>query len=284
MSFSLVLNSTNVVSGSNNNTYRYNFIQGSFNIPENSELSVSSVVVPYSFFNISAVYGNNSFVLSYPANSAYVTATITLPDGFYTINTLNSYIQQICITNGFYLVNSSGQYVYYITVNPNATYYANQFVFSKVPTVLPAGWTNPGGLVLPTVSVSPYININNSRFGTYIGFTNGYYPMGSAIGYSGANSSVSNNSNQTPVGSNVNSILMRCSIVNNRVGVMTDLLDAFPINNTFGSNITYIPPFQKWVKASSGSFNNMIIQFVDQNFNPIVMNDNNILITILIKK
>ena len=31
---------------------------------------------------------------------------------------------------------------------------------------------------------------------------------------------------------------MRCSIVNNRVGEMTDMLDAFPINSTFGSNIT----------------------------------------------
>lgn len=98
--------------------------------------------------------------------------------------------------------------------------------------------------------------------------------MGSAIGYSGANSSVSNNSNQTPVGSNFNSILMRCSIVNNRVGVMTDLLDAFPINTTFGSNIQT----KNWVKATSGSYNNMIVQFVDQNFNPIIMNDNNICI------
>jgi len=77
---------------------------------------------------------------------------------------------------------------------------------------------------------------------------------------------------------------MRCSIVNNRVGAMTDMLDAFPINSTFGSNITYSPPFQKWVKASSGSFTSMNIQFVDQNFNPIMINDNNVLITILIKK
>ena len=82
MSFSLVLNSSNVVAGSNNNTYRYNFIQGSFNVPENSELSISSVVVPYSFYNISAVYGNNSFSLSYPVNAGYTTITITLPDGF----------------------------------------------------------------------------------------------------------------------------------------------------------------------------------------------------------
>ena len=95
MSFSLVLNSTNVVAGSNNNTYRYNFMQGSFNIPENSEISISSVVVPYSFYNISAMYGNNSFVLNYAQLGIYSVSAITLPDGFYTIDALNSYIQQI---------------------------------------------------------------------------------------------------------------------------------------------------------------------------------------------
>ena len=283
MSFSLVLNSSNVVAGSNNNTYRYNFIQGSFNIPENSEISVSSVIVPYSFYNISAAYNNNSFILNYPELSVYSSLPINIPDGFYTINTLNSYIQQLCISYGFYLINNSGQYVYYITVNPNTTYYANQFIFSKVPSVLPTGWTNPG-VPLPTSTISPYIQINNSGFGTYIGLKNGFYPMSTAIGYSGSDASIAVNSNQTPIGSNVNSILIRCSIVNNRIGVITDMMDAFPINATFGSNISYTPPFQKWVKASSGNFNNMTIQFVDQNFNPIIMNDSNILITILIKK
>ena len=214
----------------------------------------------------------------------YSSLDINIPDGFYTISTLNSYIQQRCIAAKYYLINDSGQYVYYLTIIPNVTYYANQFIFSKVPSILPVGWTNPGGLLLPTISVSPYINISNSGFGTYVGFKNGYYPLGYAVGYSGVNSSTAVNSNQTPVGSNVNSILMRCSIVNNRIGVITDMMDAFPINATFGSNISYTPPFQKWVKASSGNFNNMTIQFVDQNFNPIVMNDNNILITILIKK
>ena len=94
MSFSLVLNSSNVVAGSNNNTYKYNFIQGSFNLPENSEISVSSVIVPYSFYNISAAYNNNLFILFYPLGGGYSSLDINIPDGFYTISTLNSYIQQ----------------------------------------------------------------------------------------------------------------------------------------------------------------------------------------------
>ena len=57
MSFSLIVNSTNNV-GTNNNTYLYNFIQGNFTIPENSEIMVSACQIPYSFYNITSSYNN----------------------------------------------------------------------------------------------------------------------------------------------------------------------------------------------------------------------------------
>ena len=42
MSYTFVLNSSNVV-GANINTYQYNFIKGSFTIPEGAEIMVSSI-------------------------------------------------------------------------------------------------------------------------------------------------------------------------------------------------------------------------------------------------
>jgi hypothetical protein len=48
MSFTLVLNSQNVM-GSGNNTYKYDFIRGNFTIPEDSEIIVANVHLPYSF-------------------------------------------------------------------------------------------------------------------------------------------------------------------------------------------------------------------------------------------
>ena len=60
MSFTLVLNSQNVF-GTGNNTYKYNFIQGMFNIPPHSEVMVANVQIPYSFYNITAAY-NNKFI------------------------------------------------------------------------------------------------------------------------------------------------------------------------------------------------------------------------------
>ena len=60
MSYNINLNSSNAV-GINNNTYQYNFIQGSFDVPEGSEIQLASATVPYSMQNITSALGNNSF-------------------------------------------------------------------------------------------------------------------------------------------------------------------------------------------------------------------------------
>ena len=101
MSYSLVLNSSNVVAGSNNNTYRYNFIQGSFNIPENSEISISSVILPYSFFNKTKAYNNNILHYFFPLSAGFpnnfTDFTITIPDGFYTTTDINNFFKAIAL-------------------------------------------------------------------------------------------------------------------------------------------------------------------------------------------
>ena len=55
MSYTLVLNSSNVVSGTSNNTYQYKFILGSLKL-KNYEMAISSFVLPYSWFNVTSLY------------------------------------------------------------------------------------------------------------------------------------------------------------------------------------------------------------------------------------
>ena len=63
-----------------------------FNIPPDSEVMVANVQIPYSFYNITQAYNNNSFQFSFPtATYTYATSTITIPDGFYTTTSLNCY-------------------------------------------------------------------------------------------------------------------------------------------------------------------------------------------------
>jgi hypothetical protein len=59
MSYTLVINNKNLI-GINNNTYQYNFLQGNFNIPDGTEMMIANVQIPYSFYNITSAYGNNT--------------------------------------------------------------------------------------------------------------------------------------------------------------------------------------------------------------------------------
>lgn len=278
--FTLVLNSNNVVANSNNTQFRYNFLNGSFRIEEGAQMCVSSVVMPYSWFNISQQYGNNTFSFTFPQTAGAVSYNVTIPDGFYTTADINDYFQQFCIANGLYLINSSGQYVYYMVFALAVNSYANQVLFFNVPTALPSGYTAPSSWVgypattlCPTLTISPTTGISN--FGIFLGLTAGTYG-GTAV----SNSILSNT---VPVGSIVNAITIRSNIVNNNVAMPSDIITSIPINSTFGSNINFSPSFEEWVNIKGGVYNNLLVTFTDQNFNLIYAKDPNVIITLIIR-
>ena len=204
---------------------------------------------------------------------------ITLPDGFYTTTSLNAYLQQFCVSNGLYLIeNSTQNNLYYINVLFNPTYYANQIILKPIPTSLPSGFTAPANWAgYPTVSRTPYVEIlSNNHFGKFLGFTEGNYVFNSTIAYSG-------NSNQTPVGSTVNSLVIRCSLVNNNVSSQTDVVDAFAINGDFGRNLNFNNNIEKWIKLNAGRYSSFTVSIVDQNMNDIQILDSNILINFIVR-
>jgi hypothetical protein len=273
MSYNLVLNSNNAI---HNSTFQYQFINGSFAVHDEAELAISNIQIPYSWFNVTKAYNNNTVTLTFPSLTPTI-LTITFPDGFYTTTDLNAYIQQICIQNGLYLINASGQYVYYLTLLYNTTYYGVQVVAQLVPTSLPSGYSQPANWVgYNTISRTPQLTISSNNFGKIIGFLPGTYPSVNT-----ANASILNTF--TPIGSNVNSLIIRCSLVDNQVGIPTDVLDTMPVTGSFGSNISYQPPSLKWIKITPGIYQYLTITFVDQNLNAISAQDPNVTISLLLK-
>lgn len=290
MSFTLVLNSSNVTNTSTNTTFKYNFIQGGFQIKD-MEMCVSSITLPYSFYNISSYYANRTFSLIFPTAATTTTISVTLPEGFYTVTDINSYIQQICLDNGAYLIDSTGNYVYYQQLIYNATYYSVQLLLYPVPTTLPTGYSYAtagtsgsvytSAIKLPTTAYTPqFVLASTGSIATIIGFATGTtYPSAQSI----LNQSIL--STLTPVGSTVNSIILQCSLVNNPITVPSDILDSMPIKETsFGSNITYDPSFEKFISLSNGTFNNFTFSFRDQNLNEIYARDPNVSITLIIRQ
>jgi hypothetical protein len=214
--------------------------------------------------------------------SAYIPFTLTLDDGFYTVNALNARIQQFCIEKGMYLTDGSGNNVYYVSVSPNSTAYANQIITKLIPLSLPAGYVQPTPFAgyATTTKRTPYIEILNNNFSKYLGFTTGSYGINQITDYNVL-------SNIIPQGSIVNSLIVKCSLCNNGCSNQSDTIDSFAIGGssggTFGGNLNYTNNIEKWVRISEGRYNNFIVTIVDQNNNDITILDNNLLINFLIR-
>ena len=304
--FCLVLNSSNVY-GPNNSLYRYNFINGGFQIPEGSQMCISSCTIPYSWFNVNAqTYSNSVLSISYPNSSGvYTSSTITLTNGFYQVSDINTYIQKFCQTLGLYLVSNTtgGANLYFYQIVTNTTYYTNQILTFLIPSTTANLATLYPGYRVPAIAtegvawfygagptyytavapVTGTINIlsTNPGFGTLIGYNVGSYPA-TPISSNIANYNTLGNTipNLTPI----NSLIMRCSLVVNNVTMPTDILDSIPITQTtFGSNINYTSSWQKWTDIGAGLYNNVSFALQDQSFIQVPCNDNNILITLFIK-
>jgi hypothetical protein len=284
MSFILTLNSTNVSNTTTNTSFKYNFINGGFTCKD-YEMCVSNVTLPYSFYNVSSYYNNKTFSLSFPTAATFTSYDITLPDGFYTVSTINNYIQQVCVTNGAYLIDSSGNYVYFVQLVYNTTYYSVQLLTYLVPNAIgtytrpSTGLYSSGGTGLPTTAYTPSLTLTASgSIKDIIGFAAGKFPS------TPQTASWNVNSTLTPVGSTVNSIIMQCSLISNACTTPSDILDSMPINDTsFGSNIIYQPSFERYVRVSDGTFNSFTFSFRDQSLNEIYAKDPNVSITLIIR-
>ena len=282
MSFNLILNNTNVIS-STNTIFQYRFINGGFFIPEGSEICIGTLSIPYAFFNITTANNNNTFNIISWTGTVY---NITLPNGFYTQTDLQQYLQTFFLNNALYLTNSQGDPVFFLYITVNQTYYANQLLVYNVPTAAefqPAvvgnayyGWSAPAGFVFasPTTK-APALQVLNNNFQQYLGFNAGTYGGGAT--------DQSFLSQFAPNTTSINSLIVTVNAVSNPVAIPTNTIDIVPITSTFGSNIVYEPKFEKWVKMASGTYNNIIINILDQNFNPITSNDPNATISLLLK-
>ena len=237
------------------------------------------------FFNVSSYYNNKTFSLIFPTGATTITYDFTLPDGFYTITDINSYIQQQCVLNGAYLIDSSGNYVYFVKMTYNSTYYAVQLLYYSVPTAI-GTYTRPSsglyslsGTGLPTTAYTPQLVLaSTGSLRIIMGFEAGTFPSSQVSASGNALSTL------VPIGSNVNSILMQCSLISNRCTIPTDIIDSMPINDvSFGSNITYQPSFERYVTVSDGTFNTFTFSFRDQNLNEIYAKDPNVSISLIMR-
>ena len=280
----LIINGGNLVpQGTDNSRYVYKFPTGGANF-QDDEIAVSNISIYYSWRNISAALGNNTFsyVWYSGAGPLATTVNITIPDGSYDISQLNAYLQSIMIANSHYLITASGSYVYYLELVENPTAYAIQFNSYALPTAAQAaalGYTAPVGWPgYVTVNITPQIIIPSTDIRNILGFNAGTYPTPTqATNYSKI-------SDFTPQVSPVQSVLIACSLVNNPYAYPSNIIYSFaPIGTSYGSLIQPQMSNFIWNEITSGQKQDFYIQFLDQNYKSLQIVDTNLVVVLSIR-
>lgn len=272
--FPLVINGTNLVPSSFNNTYRYTPPSGAFTFPKHTRIGVGKISLFYSWYNFRDDYNNNSFSISF---SGYGILNINIGNQTLSVPDLNSYVQQQMIQAGLYLVNSSGENVYYFEILENAAAYSIQVNVFPVPSVLPVGWTNGGSL--PLSGFCPQLIVPSTNFQNSIGYAAGSYPT-SAI----ETTTQSFLSTSTPQLSPIQSIQMTCSLLRNYYNNNPKVLYSFTsAGTTFGSLIDTAPNYAQFTTVLPGFYSFIEVSFIDQDGNPVPINDTNLTVLLLIQ-
>jgi hypothetical protein len=227
------------------------------------EVALKSLTMYYSWPNISAAKGNNTF--SYSWNG--VTYPVVIDTGIWSFADINSYFQQVMEKNGHYLLDANSIKQYFISLITNPTLYCLSLIVTPIPTALPAGWSNPMGVALS--GNTPQIIIPAS-FVSLTGFVQGSYPPNvQTVAYQ-VNSGI-------PQITDVSSLSVLCNLVDNSgFSLSPNILTSFVVPNgtSSGKPIDISPYNLEWVPVQSSTiFQEITLELVDQLRRPINIRD-----------
>jgi len=293
----LILSNQNIVPNTNNSELVYAFPAGSITIKESQQIALATLQMYYSTFNITALNNNNKYQYVWVDGTI---VNVVMPDGFYTLDDINNFLQFTMIGNGHYLISGSN-FVYLLNWITNATYYTIELQVFPIDTTIATAnsWTLPTSptWVIPTTqAISPMINILNNNFTKVVGFQTGYYPQGPPSYSQAVISGTPPTQIQTPSFltqqayqsttapqiTPLSSYVLTCNLINNNYSVPNNLLYSFAPQGAFGSQFTIQPNFPAYINVNPGQYQFITLKLLDQNLLPISIQDPNFVIQLII--
>jgi hypothetical protein len=279
----LILTQRNVVAGSNNTVFDYQFPGGGIQLKAHTKIALASITMYNSTPNISASLNNNTYQYRWIDATVH---TVTMPDGFYEISDMNNFLHQTMLNNGHYLEEkSTSNAVWFLTLSVNtSTYKIDLLSFPMVDTFYtPALYDTPTppfpipAWSVPAVSANPQFIIPATLFTNIVGLDAGTYPAA-------ANNTVITTSSSTfaPQVNPLSSYLVKCNLVNNPYGIPNSLIYSFPPSGSFGQQFVVAPNEYSFIDAQDGYYNTMRIEITDQNDRPTLILDSNINILVVL--
>lgn len=214
------------------------------------EFALIQTTMWYNFYNVSASIGNN--VLKYSNNSGSNWYTVTIPDGLYSIENINSQIQQAIENNGH-------------TVNKLK-------IIANYSIVKVQIYIEPGS------NFQIDLQSSVSSFGSFLGFNSAIY---TTEGYSTAQ----NNANIT---NDINKLIVHCSLVNNEFsfdnGTKSDTLFTVVPNELPGSLMVREPSKPIYLPVNNTFIERISMRVTDERNNRINFNGENVTYLLHLRK
>ena len=274
----LCITNTSYVADSNN-TFIYS-LPSSAKFTNKSKVGLVSLSVYNSTFNVTASRGNNTVTFVWPSATP-VTTTFTIPDGYYSASDLNSWLQSQMYSNNYYVTSNNGtNVIYFYEIVQNSVRYSIQLNSYYVPTSANAttlGYSQPSGATwaYPASNKTPQLTFGTA-FGSLIGMTAQTYPA------TVQSTNQSQISTITPIISPVNSYILTCNLINSKYSIPSNVFFSLPLNGSLGQLISYVAPSVVYSDIAPNTYNNIVIQMYDQNFNKLELKDNEIVLTLAI--
>jgi hypothetical protein len=254
----------------------------------NAKISVKNCAIHNSSYNISADLGNNTFSIIW-INSERL--DVTIPDGYYSFDDLNSYLQYVMTSKKWYIRNTSSsnpvQSQFFISFKANFIRYTTEIGILYVPSEMPSGFAYPVtetnevlGWTLPTVPKYPQI-ILSSKLMKLFGFkTTSIFP-------SNTDASLKQNityvSDTYPVLNDTFSYVLSCNMVNNPYSRQADALHMIPLTAAYGGLIDNNPATTNWLSIYESQYTELQIMLYNQDFKPFVPLDPELSLTLIIE-
>jgi hypothetical protein len=264
----VILSSSNIV-GTGNNVLTYDIpTTATF---RDDYVAVASVSMYYSWFNISAALGNNTF--TYTWDQAGSPTSITIPPGLYEVSTLNAFLQSEFIRLGHYMVQiSTAQNVYFAEFVINPAQYVVQINTYSIPiaSAPPVGYTIVAAL--PAAQNTMGMTLG-SGLGALLGYTGGNLTIAPVAGLA----DFVQRSFQSNVSPNIqpnSTVLISVDGVDNPYASPTGVIYAFSPSVGVGEIVIEKPPQLCWVKIREGQYRQLTVRLLGSaNNTPLPIKD-----------
>lgn len=197
-------------------------------------ISLSHCSIYYTWKNFKTEYGNTEFFYTHNPSGRVIQATI--PDGSYSVRDINNFIHHTMLLNKH--ENADGTYGINIYANP---------VYNRVTITASADFT----------------------FSMKAGLME-------TLGFDRTQQHITNtevNGNLVPKLEKVDTVLIHCNLVDNRVTHNSSILYAFVPNDSFGNLLSISPNYPQNRYCRNATFDYVEVYFTDQDGKPLDVED-----------